>query len=58
MNRQIAVSGNSGPKVRSDCEITIELKNKGGLTIDLESRVKVLYGNSITELCRQTCIFR
>ncbi|MZP53943.1 MAG: citrate lyase ACP, partial [Bacteroidales bacterium] len=49
MNRQIAVSGNSGPKVRSDCEITIELKNKGGLTIDLESRVKVLYGNSITE---------
>ena len=57
MNRQIAVSGNSGPKVRSDCEITIELKNKGGLTIDLESRVKVLYGNSITELCRQTLHF-
>lgn len=57
MNKQIAVSGNSGPKVRSDCEITIELKNKGGLTIDLESRVKVLYGNSIIELCRQTLNF-
>jgi len=57
MNKQIVVSGNSGPKVRSDCEITIELRNKGGLTIDLESRVKVLYGKSITELCRETLNF-
>lgn len=57
MNKQIAVSGNSGPKIRSDCEITIELKSKGGLTIHLESRVKALYGKSITELCRETLNF-
>jgi citrate lyase subunit beta/citryl-CoA lyase len=47
MNKFIAVSGNSGPKVRSDCEITIELKEEGGITIDLVSKVKVLYGESI-----------
>jgi len=52
MNKRIAVTGNSGPKIRSDCEITIELKTKGGLNIDLESRVKVLYGESILELSR------
>jgi citrate lyase subunit beta/citryl-CoA lyase len=52
MNKRIAVTGNSGPKIRSDCEITIELKSKGGLNVDLESRVKVLYGKSILELSR------
>jgi citrate lyase subunit beta/citryl-CoA lyase len=50
MERFIAVSGNSGPKIRSDCEITIELKENGGIIIDLVSKVKVLYGESIKKL--------
>ena len=50
MKKSIAIAGNSGPKVRSDCEITLELKNSGGITIDLTSKVKVLYGESIKEL--------
>jgi citrate lyase subunit beta/citryl-CoA lyase len=50
MKKFIAVSGNSGPKVRSDCEITVELKYEGGITIDLFSKVKVLYGESIKKL--------
>ena len=28
MNNQIAIAGNSGPKVRSDCEIILELGQK------------------------------
>jgi citrate lyase subunit beta/citryl-CoA lyase len=47
MKKSIASAGNSGPKVRSDCEITLELKSKGGIVIDLVSKVKTLYGESI-----------
>jgi citrate lyase subunit beta / citryl-CoA lyase len=50
MGKSIAVTGNSGPKVRSDCEIFLELKTKGGVSIDLVSKVKVLYGESIKKL--------
>ena len=48
-----ATTGNSGPKVRSDCEVTLELTGSGGITIDLQSKVKALYGNSITDQCRK-----
>ncbi|MDQ1332469.1 MAG: citrate lyase subunit beta / citryl-CoA lyase [Bacteroidota bacterium] len=51
MNKNIATTGNAGPKVRSDCEVTLELKTGGGLVIDLTSKVKVLYGESIKSLC-------
>jgi citrate lyase subunit beta/citryl-CoA lyase len=50
MKKSIAVTGNSGPKVRSDCEITLELKSEGGIIIDLVSKVKTLYGESIRNL--------
>jgi len=50
MKKSIASAGNSGPKVRSDCEITLELKVEGGIIIDLVSKVKVLYGESIKSL--------
>jgi citrate lyase subunit beta / citryl-CoA lyase len=50
MGKFIAVTGNSGPKVRSDCEIFLELKTEGGVSIDLVSKVKVLYGESIKKL--------
>jgi len=47
MKPAVAISGNAGPKVRSDCEITLELKGSGGIVIDLTSKVKTLYGESI-----------
>ena len=40
MNNSSATAGNSGPKVRSDCEITIELRSVGGIDIELKSKVK------------------
>jgi citrate lyase subunit beta/citryl-CoA lyase len=49
MNQILAVSGNSGPKIRSDCEVTLELKGEGGISIELVSRVKALYGQSIIQ---------
>jgi citrate lyase subunit beta/citryl-CoA lyase len=51
MNNSYATSGNSGPKVRSDCEVVLELRNEGGIIIDLTSKVKVLYGESIKKQC-------
>jgi len=50
MKSAVAISGNAGPKVRSDCEITLELTGKGGIIIDLTSKVKTLYGQSIVKL--------
>jgi len=50
MKKIVAVAGNSGPKVRSDCEISLELKSAGGIDIDLTSKVNVLYGESIKKL--------
>ena len=57
MNKLIATAGNAGPKVRSDCEITIELKKSGGIEIDLKSKVKALYGEAIETQCRELMDF-
>lgn len=57
MNNSYATSGNSGPKVRSDCEMILELRNEGGIIIDLTSRVKVLYGESIEQQCKEILDF-
>lgn len=57
MSMKIAVTGNAGPKVRSDCEIALTLKPKGGITIDLASKVKTLYGASIISLCNEILKF-
>jgi citrate lyase subunit beta/citryl-CoA lyase len=57
MKKSIAVTGYSGPKVRSDCEITLELKAEGGILIDLVSKVKVLYGKSIKMLASEILQF-
>jgi citrate lyase subunit beta / citryl-CoA lyase len=57
MKKSIAVSGNSGPKVRSDCEITIELSTGNGVSIDLTSKVKSLYGDSIRKLTEEVLGF-
>jgi citrate lyase subunit beta / citryl-CoA lyase len=57
MNSKIATSGNALPGTRSDCEITLELKTKGGISIDLISKVKVLYGESIKNLCSEVFQF-
>ncbi|MFN8241565.1 MAG: aldolase/citrate lyase family protein [Bacteroidales bacterium] len=48
-----ATAGNTGPKVRSDCEITIEATRSGGIRIDLKSKVKALYGRSIINQCER-----
>ncbi len=50
-------AGDRGPKVRSDCWIGVEIRDEGGLEIDLSGKVAAMYGEAIRELivdgCRQ-----
>lgn len=43
-------AGKRGDSVRSDCYFEIELKNSGGIKIDLKSKVDVMYGASIKQM--------
>ena len=57
MSNKIATAGNIGKKVRSDCFVTLELKDSGGINIDQKSKVSVLYGDSNNELCKDILKF-
>jgi len=47
-------AGRRGSDVRSDCWIAVELKESGGIQLDLESKVGALFGGSIREGISQT----
>ena len=49
-NIKKSTAGKRGDSVRSDCYFEIELKNSGGLKIDLKSKVESMYGESIKEM--------
>jgi citrate lyase subunit beta/citryl-CoA lyase len=40
-------AGHSGPEIRSDLRVSIEPRQRGGIAVELESRVKPYYGESI-----------
>jgi len=44
---ELVTAGNKGKGVRSDCFVSLELTSGGGLLVELESKVEVMYGNSI-----------
>lgn len=50
-------AGKRGKEIRSDCYIELELKEKGGLKIDLKSKVDIMYGESIKTLVLGMCDF-
>ena len=43
----IAATGNKGKGVRSDCFVTLELTDHGGIELQVESKVTVMYGDDI-----------
>jgi citrate lyase subunit beta/citryl-CoA lyase len=59
MNQQIikSTAGKRGETIRSDCYFEIEKKNSGGIKINLQSKVDVMYGNSINEQIKDMCRF-
>jgi citrate lyase subunit beta/citryl-CoA lyase len=57
MEMKQTITGNAGLKVRSDCQMNLALRHKGGISIDLKSKVKTLYGKSIKDLCLEVLSF-
>ncbi len=56
-NKNIAIAGNKGKNARSDCFVSLQLKNTGGLTIEINNKSKVNYSNAIDELCQDILEF-
>ena len=54
---KIASAGNKGKGVRSDCFVEISLTDNGGLDINLQSKVRVLFGKSILKLTQDFTSF-
>ena len=53
---KIGTAGNKGPGIRSDCYVTLELTDKGGFQISIDSKVGALYGDSIKKLAKDILI--
>ncbi|MCX6251308.1 MAG: aldolase/citrate lyase family protein [Bacteroidetes bacterium] len=54
---EIITTGNKGKTIRSDCFVTLEIKDSGGIDLQLESKVAVMFGESIKVLAKQVLDF-
>lgn len=52
-----STAGKRGDNIRSDCYIEIQLKDSGGIKLDLKSKVEVMYGESIRKLISDMCSY-
>jgi len=52
-----AKAGNLGKKIRSDCHIEMEIRENGGIQIELESKVNVMFGRSNRQLLKDIMAF-
>ncbi len=48
-------AGKRGSKVRSDCWIQVEIRDSGGVSIDLQSKVAGMFGDRINALLEDGC---
>jgi len=53
IDKKIGTCGAKGKGVRSDVFVTVEIEKTGGIDIQLTSKVKTMYGESILELTRE-----
>lgn len=47
--KQIAITGNKGNRIRSDCQVKLQLLQKGGISIKLVSKVERMFGDQIRQ---------
>ncbi len=52
-----ASAGNRGDKIRSDCWVSVELTNSGGLDVRIKSKVERLFGKEIEQQIKDICGF-
>ncbi len=53
----IGSAGNKGKGIRSDCFVSVEPAVSGGIDIQLQSKVKVLYGKAITAYTKKVLAY-
>jgi citrate lyase subunit beta/citryl-CoA lyase len=56
-SNKAATAGNRGKGVKSDCFVSLELTESGGIDLLLKSKVDVMYGNSIRKQVREILTF-
>jgi citrate lyase subunit beta/citryl-CoA lyase len=54
---KLALIGNRGKGIRSDCHITLELTERDGIQLELISKVESMYGDDIRKLLREILTF-
>jgi len=54
---KIGTAGSADPKTKSDCFVSFETKNSGGIEIELKSKVMPMYGNAIRKLATEVLDF-
>ncbi len=54
---KLALIGNRGKGIRSDCHITLELTEKDGIQLELISKVEAMYGEAIRKLIHDVLAF-
>jgi citrate lyase subunit beta/citryl-CoA lyase len=54
---EISTTGNKGKGIRSDCFVTLELAEAGGINLQIESKVGVMYGESIKKQALEIMAF-
>jgi len=47
--KQTASTGNKGDRIRSDCQVKLQLPDKGGIKIKLQSKVERMFGDQIRQ---------
>jgi len=53
MAENIGKAGNQGAGIKSDCHVEIEITSSGGQIIEINSKVKTLYGEAIKKLAQE-----
>ncbi len=56
-NKNIASAGKKGEKIRSDCYIELKSKRSGGIKLEVNSKVNVMYGDDIRQTILEMCNF-
>lgn len=54
MKKKSVTTGNHGDKIRSDCWVKLELRERGGIDLRLESKVERIFGNKIRKQVKET----
>ena len=46
---QTAITGNTGDRIRSDCQVILQVRTQGGIEVKLVSKVERMFGNQIRQ---------